>query len=281
MLQVKDSSREREQLRQRIKDQHDNINQLASERELLQKKTQELTSVKQELTSVKQALNEVSAGNNVVATSLILGVSPKSMDKVKKYSSNEGTVSCRDRDDRDEAVSPAEGERNYYLERMGRALTPAIEKLCSIPKFVSAGQDSGGVPDVTRVSKLLLRKLAHTKGKARRKLFKRRPKHRNRPLGVSDDLDKLLKEMATAWRSATRNYERDAAARLLQMTVLAIPKRKVKGRVSEWLGPSYFNEELPVERGSAVRCLSTTNHRVKFRNDYRHSTLGKIPSPSP
>ena len=105
MLQVKDSSREREQLRQRIKDQHDNINQLASERELLQKKTQELTSVKQELTSVNQALNEVSAGNNVVATSLILGVSPKSMDKVKKYSSNAGTVSCRDRDDRDEAAS--------------------------------------------------------------------------------------------------------------------------------------------------------------------------------
>ena len=30
--------------------------------------------MKQELTSVKQTLNEVSAGNNVVATSLILGV---------------------------------------------------------------------------------------------------------------------------------------------------------------------------------------------------------------
>ena len=240
---------------------------IQGERDLLRKQNEELHL---DFTKLKRTIDNVSAGNNAVDVSRILGVSPKSMKKVEKYSNVKGDLSFRGCGD---AASPPEAERDYTLERIERALTPAMNKLCSIPKFDCGGDNPDGVSDVQRVAKSMLRKLARRKpgqGKAKRKLFK----GNRRPQGISNDLDSLLKEMATAWRSATRSFERDAAARLLQMTLLAIPRRR--GRVFEWLGPHYFDEELPVELGSAIRYLGTKDP-AKFRNDYRNSSLGNTP----
>ena len=87
----------------------------------------------------------------------------------------------------------------------------------------------------------------------------------------------FLKEMAASWQHARRNYDRDGAARILQMTLKGIPKGT--GRVSDWLGPAYFNDIRAVESGCRVRVLRDSDV-AKYRNDFEHSTLGN-PNPKP
>ena len=58
-----------------------------------------------------------------------------------------------------------------------------------------------------------------------------------------------------------------------QVTLKAIPPRT--GRVSDWLGPFYFNEEMEVTRGSPVRLLKKTDHS-SFRNNFKNSSLGNF-----
>ena len=116
------------------------------------------------------------------------------------------------------------------------------------------------------MAKFLLKKLAaKSKSKTRRKIFG------DRPTGVSVELDSLLKEVATSWRAAFRDKDRERSASLLQLALKAIPRRT--GRVSDWLGPKYFNEEIKVERDSLVRVLKSTKW-AKFRNAFARTSLG-------
>ena len=194
------------------------VNRMECERGRLRKQNQQMMA---DLTALQRKLKDVSSGTSVVEVSRVLGVSPQSMQMVERYSTLKGNLASRVCQD---ASSPDDGDRKYYLERIGRVLTPAVERICSIPKF-GCDTNTPGVTDVSGVAKLIARRIERNKGKARRKLFQVK-----RRLGgsLNPDLDTLLKELATAWRSACRNQERDAAARLLQMTVLAIPKRHGK-----------------------------------------------------
>ena len=202
---------------------HGQVKELARERELLRKQNEELLKDGQAL---QRQLEQVSTGGNVLEVSRILGVSPKSLKQVERYSTKWKGLrgKCHD------ATMPDEGQRNYFLERIVRELTPAVERICSIPKFGCDTPTTPGVSDVAGVVKLVARRIEHSKGQTRRKLFQVKRKRNGSP-NLSQDLNSVLKEMSTAWRSARRNQDRDAAARLLQMTLLAIPKRRGKGEL--------------------------------------------------
>ena len=58
-----------------------------------------------------------------------------------------------------------------------------------------------------------------------------------------------------------------------QVTLKAIPQRT--GRVRDWLGPSYLDEEIDVVCGSPVRVLKTDKY---FRNAFANTSLGIFPS---
>ena len=213
---------------------------------------------KDRLTELDASIHQATSGHSVVGLSQMLGVSPSSMTQVER-AAKEGTL-CSDITG--DASTPQKGQRSRFLERVVTELTPAIEKICEYPKFLDGQSDSRGV------ASMILGKIARKKSrtaKSRRKL-----KYGNRPLGVCDELDSLLKELAISWRSAFRNHDRPAAKRLLQMTVSSIPSRR--GRVSDWLGPQYFNEEVEVVSGSPIRLLKDSD-QAKFRNGYTHTTL--------
>ena len=116
---------------------------------------------------------------------------------------------------------------------------------------------------------MVLGRLARDKSsKSRRKL-----NFTGRPRGISLELHKLLKELAPVWRDAFRNFDRDSSARILQLTLKAIPP--LKGRVSDWLGPKYFDQVKSVNRESPIRLLklSDVKNRVTFRNGFANSSL--------
>lgn len=78
---------------------------------------------------------------------------------------------------------------------------------------------SQGKTDPIGVAKLIVKKLGRGKlhkstNKLRRKLHYGKE---NRPSGIGKDLHSFLKEMSTAWRTAFRDKDRGAAARLLQV----------------------------------------------------------------
>jgi len=206
------------------------------------------------------SIQDATSGQSVVGLSHMLGVSPISMAKVEQ-ASKLGILRSQITSD---ASTPPKGQRSRFLERVAATLTPAIEKMCEYPKFIGGKTDSGGV------ASMILGKIARkksNKSKSRRQL-----KFGNRPIGICAELDSLLEEMAISWRSAFRDHDRTAANRLLQMTVTAVPTRT--GRVSDWLGPKYFNEEVPVKLGSPIRLLKTED-KAKFRNGFANTTLGK------
>ena len=67
-----------------------------------------------------------------------------------------------------------------------------------------------------------------------------------------------------------RAMDRHTANQILQIVVTAIPPKS--GRVTHWLGPSYFDELLPITAGEPVRVLRT-NDKAKFRNAYKNTSL--------
>ena len=92
----------------------------------------------------------------------------------------------------------------------------------------------------------------------------------HQPKNISSDLDKYLREVAKSWRTLRRSNDRDTATLMLQVALASIPRRS--GRVSEWLGPAYFDEELPISQGCQVRILRDADH-AKFRNAYKYTKL--------
>ena len=87
---------------------------------------------------------------------------------------------------------------------------------------------------------------------------------------ISAQLDAHLKEVAESWRSYKRLHDRDTATLLVQLALSAIPRGS--GRIAEWLGPAYFDEELPITAGSEVRILRHDDS-ASFRNGYRYSKI--------
>ena len=214
-----------------------------------------LAAVQKSLTSVEENVKDANDGKTAVGISELLGVSPTSMDKVKRMSRGSLRTCLLD-----DATPPEEGERNRFLEKVTNVLSPAVEKICSMAKFKNNKTDKQGV------ARLILKGIA--RGKSRR----RKLRFDDRPMGVSVELDSLLKEMATSWRSAFRDKDRHTAHSLLQITLKAIPQRT--GRVSDWLGPKYFDAEVPVERDCHIRLLKNTKW-AKFRNAYANTSLGE------
>ena len=214
-----------------------------------------------------------------------VGVSPNS---IKKIESNCGRRSGDLRSFKEQdCSSPAAGERNYYQERVARCLTPSLQKICQMPKFKQNGEDVSGV------ARLLLKKLSSdndsagdnsVKGTPRWRRKRRHKYKASRKLDfdghrhiIGKELDGVLRELGESWRTTFRAGERDAAARILQMTLTSIPQRR--GRVSDWLGPMYFDEVLPVERNSNIRLLNKADIKsgTKFRNRYTNTSLGTCP----
>lgn len=212
---------------------------------------------KSRLASLDASIEEATSGESVVGLSQMLGVSPSSLTRVEK-AAKLGTL-CSEITGH--AGTPPKGKRSRFLERVVTELTPAIEKICEYPKFQDGQSDSSGV------ASMILGKIARNKS---RKSKSRRQLKFGTPLGECPELDSLLKDLAKSWRSAFRNQDRPAANRLLQMTVACIPSRR--GRVSDWLGPHYFNEEVKVVSTSPIRLLKTTD-TAKFRNGYTNTSL--------
>jgi len=210
------------------------------------------------MTDLDASIEEATSGHSVVGLSQMLGVSPSSMTQVER-AAKLGTL-CSEITGN--ASTPPKGQRSRFLERVATELTPAIEKICEYPKFQNGQSDSSGV------ASMILGKIARKKSKKSKS--RRQLKFGNRPMGVCPELDSLLQDMAKSWRSAFRNQDRPAADRLLQMTVACIPSRR--GRVSDWLGPHYFNEEVEVVSSSPIRLLKATD-TAKFRNGYTNTTL--------
>ena len=61
---------------------------------------------------------------------------------------------------------------------------------------------------------------------------------------LDDHTKEFLQDMGVSWRQARRNGDRDSAARITQIVLKAIPKKS--GRVSDWLGPKYFDELMSI-----------------------------------
>ena len=76
--------------------------------------------------------------------------------------------------------------------------------------------------------------------------------------GITTNLDRFLKDMGHSWRTSMRAKDRHTADKILQITLTAIPPRS--GRVTQWLGPSYFDEVLPIIAGEQVRILSDNDN---------------------
>lgn len=67
-----------------------------------------------------------------------------------------------------------------------------------------------------------------------------------------------------------RAKDRHTANTILQIVLTAIPAHS--GRVTQWLGPSYFNEVLPLIAGEQVRILRGSDP-AKFRNAHNKTGL--------
>ena len=205
-------------------------------------------------------IESANTGESIVGVAKLLGLSPGSMSSVEKLSINKKISSEVTAD----ASTPPKGTRNRFLERVAATLTPIIKKVCSFPKFKDGKSDIGGVA-ATVVGRL-------ARAKSRRRL-----NFQSRPRGISEDLDTLLKEMATSWRTAFRNHERHVANGLLQLALTSIDscRGRTRGRVSEWLGPLYFNEIKKIERGSPVRLLRQGDP-AKFRLRFANTSLSSF-----
>ena len=90
--------------------------------------------------------------------------------------------------------------------------------------------------------------------------------------GICEDLDIFLKDVADSWRTSMRAKDRHRANTILQLALAAIPRRS--GRVTKWLGPSYFDEVLPIVAGARVRILRGSDPAT-FRNAYKTTRLIK------
>ena len=135
----------------------------------------------------------------------------------------------------------------------------------------------GADPEIERVVDELIES-SHSKKskKTRSKKKNKRSKKQTKPpvdWTPNPDLKRLLEELATSWRSAVRAKDNQTANTILQLALTALPRRRRgRGRVAEWLGPDFFDDVVPIERGCRVRILRE-NDNAGFRNAYSKTNL--------
>ena len=191
------------------------LEEVTKERDLMEGKVDELRdaarSAKREVESLRAKVDDAMAGKSVAGFAEMVGVSPSSMDRVLK-GSQRGSLTSSVLEDASMHESANWKDETRFLKRVEKTLTPVIEKLCSGPKFKNGKTDVGGV------AAMVLGKIARGKSSRRKLNF-----GSQRPRGVSVELDSLLKELAELWRHTFREHDRDTSARLLQVTLKAIP----------------------------------------------------------
>ena len=213
------------------------------------------------------ALNDVDTPTGLAN---LLHLSPNSKEAVSK-ATKRGVLRT------DTSASPGE-RRNQFMESVAAAYTPIIEKVVSTPTFQGVSRPKRVLEQVVhRIStKRKGAAIIHGRRRVRKlilnaaKLPKKKP-NAEPECKIGVHTDKFLSEMGTSWRQARRNNDRDGAARILQISLKAIPKGT--GRVSDWLGPKFFDEVKPITTGCRVRILRESDHS-KFRNVYKNSCLG-------
>jgi len=183
------------------------------------------------------------------------------------------------------SLSPEGKGRNRFLEDVARAYTPIIEKMCSIPTFNSESKPRRVLQKVVQrvARKRKGQAIAHSRLGSKRKLVfnmkesaSSKPPKPSHSTIVDENTDQFLRDMAKTWRQHRRNNDRSAAAVVVQLTLRGIPK--VPGRVSDWLGPKYFDEVLPITRGCRLRVLKKSDYDqgTRFRNKFENTTLGSV-----
>ena len=143
-----------------------------------------------------------------------------------------------------------ENPKKKFIGRIKRCLTPLVKTICSFPKV------EDGNTDILGVAKLILHRIIKSY-KTQRTLFEdgvktqeTKPNH----FCISDELDSFLQEMGSRWRSHTFAHERDAARQIEGIALKAIGnKERNVGRVTDWLGPKYFDSIVPITRLCTVK----------------------------
>ena len=169
-----------------------------------------------------------------------------------------------------------------FIGRIKRSLTPLVKAICAFPKF------EDGKTDIAGVAKVILDRIMKSK-KTKRTLFnadKKLPKpedakpedayttpKRSVSPDISDQLDAFLQEMGIRWRARMCEHDRHAAREIEEIALKAIGTNKRQGRVTDWLGPKYFDSIVPISLYSEVRILNPQDKKTKFRNACVKSSL--------
>ena len=143
-------------------------------------------------------------------------------------------------------ATPDPERRNFFMERVGQCYAPIITKICSIPQFNGQPRPERVLEQVVRRCSKKRKGMAVVNGKLKRKMvfyppnatsttakapastpLEKAPTSTQKsdvPIPISKHQDNLLRDMASSWKQARRNYDRDSAARILQITLKTIPK---------------------------------------------------------
>ena len=266
VVQLDNLQKDNERLQGLVESQVSQREQATKERAILEDKVREFNeaamAAKREVEVLRSKVDQALTGKNLTGLAEMVGVSPTSLKRVSQ-AAKRGSLTSSVLEDAGSHATANWNDHTRFLKRVEGSLTPVIKKVCAGIKF------KGGKTDVGGVANMILGKLAREKSARRKLLF-----GSNRHPGVSTELHVLLQKFGELWRHAFRDHDRDSAARLLQLTLKAIPKRS--RRVSDWLGPEYFDEVLPLERGAPIRLLkphTQKSREVKFRNGFRNTSL--------
>ena len=156
-----------------------------------------------------------------------------------------------------------ENPKKKFVGRIKRCLTPLVKTICSFPKF------EDGKTDIAGVAKLILNRIIKS-CKTQRTLFDdgvKTQKTKPNDFRISDELHSFLQEMGSRWRAHMFAHDRDAAREIEGIALKAIGNKKRNvGRVTDWLGPKYFDSIVPITLYSEVRILNPQDKKTKFRN---------------
>ena len=169
----------------------------------------------------------------------LFGLSPHTKGRIKKTAAK-GVMRTSSR------ATPDPERRNFFMERVAQCYAPVISKICSIPQFNGQPRPERVLEQVVRHSSKKRKSMAVVNGRRKRKMVFYPPnatsttakapastplekaptstQKSDAPIPISKHQDNFLRDMASSWKQARRNYDRDSAARILQITLKTIPK---------------------------------------------------------
>lgn len=134
-------------------------------------------------------------------------------------------------------ATPDPERRNFFMERVGQCYAPVITKICSIPQFNGQPRPEHVLQQVVRHCSKKRKRIAVVNGRRQRKMVFYPPdatattakapastSTQKSDAPISKHQDIFLRDMASSWKQARRNHDRDSAARILQITLKTIPK---------------------------------------------------------